>query len=150
MADRYSRMQYEFYRMGRARTNNENETDPNSSVDALVPSDRGEGELVGPIVESSTNEDATILTQENRPIIVKFPASSIETTRLYANLGGSTGNIPQSKSPKTLTIHTNRPREPPIPIFDNDEDYTNCIWCFQIIDRSVLHIRANGHNEWSN
>ncbi|TGJ72398.1 hypothetical protein EYR41_004296 [Orbilia oligospora] len=150
MADRYSRMQYEFYRMGRARTNTENETDPNSSVDALVPSDRGEGELVGPIVESSANEDATILTQENRPIIVKFPASSIETSRLHANLGGPTPNISQSKSPKTLTIHTSRPREPPVPIFDNDKDYTNCIWCFQMIDRSVLHIRANGHNEWSN
>ncbi|KAF3157604.1 hypothetical protein TWF569_000169 [Orbilia oligospora] len=115
-------MQYEFYRMGRARTNTENETDPNSSVDALVPSDRGEGELVGLIAESSTNGDVTILTQENRPIIIKFPASSIEMSRL----------------------------EPPVLIFDNDEDYTNCVWCFQTIDRSVLHIRANGHNEWSN
>ncbi|KAF3109335.1 hypothetical protein TWF103_005210 [Orbilia oligospora] len=83
-------MQYEFYRMGRARTNTENETDPNSSVDALVPSDRGEGELVGLIAESSTNRDVTILTQENRPIIIKFPASSIEMSRLYANLSGST------------------------------------------------------------
>ncbi|KAF3314545.1 hypothetical protein TWF173_004628 [Orbilia oligospora] len=128
----------------------DSETYPNSSVDALAPSARGEGELVELIVESSTNEDATVLTQENRPIVVKFPASSIETSRLHANLGGSTPNVPQSKSPKTLTIHTNRPREPPVPIFDNDEDYTNCIWCFQMIDRSVLHTRANGHTEWSN
>ncbi|EPS39001.1 hypothetical protein H072_7246 [Dactylellina haptotyla CBS 200.50] len=152
MTDRYARLQYEFYRT-RTRAN----LDSSANAPSLDPSS---GELsITPeksLTESAVKEnyDPTSQIVERQRITVNrrdFPQSSIDTSRLHANLEGAvaTETAPKPKPPKTLTVNTNRQREPPCPEFKDDEDYTHCDWCFQIIDRSLLHMKRGGYTGWS-
>ncbi|KAF3907985.1 hypothetical protein ABW20_dc0101556 [Dactylellina cionopaga] len=145
MTDRYARSQYELYRM-RAQDS------PDPSANAPDPSPSSHEQI---IPDSPTiKQGATGSPKEKQRITVNFRSfsqSSIDTRRLHANLEEAitTGTAQKLKHPKTLTAHTNRQREPPYPKFENGEDYTSCIWCFQIIDRSLIHTGQNGNTTWS-
>ncbi|KAF3935816.1 hypothetical protein ABW19_dt0205649 [Dactylella cylindrospora] len=144
MTDRYARLQYEFYRVERPGAYPDRPSDAPSSI----IHDRKESVSNHQTVKSGSRKDATGQI-EDKQTAAKFPESSIDTGRLHKNLEEAAVNVPQSKSPKTLTIHTNRHREPSHPEFKNGEDSTLCNRCFQVIDRSLIHTRQNGRTGWS-
>jgi hypothetical protein len=149
MTDRYAKLQYESYRMGIDATH------PEPSALAASPSIHGQKSTEGGpadyhTVKSSSKQYATAHHQERRGIPVGIPASSIETRLLHANLEKAALTAPGTKSAKTITVHTTRPREPPIPKFEDGKDYPPCEWCFQVINRSFIRARKNGYIEWSN
>ncbi|KAK6500265.1 hypothetical protein TWF481_010610 [Arthrobotrys musiformis] len=151
MTDRYAKLQYEFYR---TRTQGSSEL----SANALSSKPIGHEQSIPgpPTTEFTSKQDTSGPTEEKQGItdnFRNFPQSSIDTSRLHANLEPeetmALGTAPKLKPPKTLTVHTNRQREPPCPKFKNDENYNHCDWCFQIIDRSVIHIKQGDYTMWS-
>ncbi len=96
---------------------------------------------------SSGNQDTRAPRKQG--IAINFRATTIDTSRLLANLEEVVMNVSQSKSPKTVTVRASRPREPLLPKFADEKDYTTCDWCFQIIHRSFVLTKQNGHTEWS-
>ncbi|KAK6336872.1 hypothetical protein TWF718_009661 [Orbilia javanica] len=149
MTDRYAKLRYEFYRT-RAQDS------PGLSVNApsSSPSSQKLSALDPPPTKFTNKQNTTPPVEEKQHITVNFrsfPQSSIDTSRLDANLKEivATGTFPKSKPPKTLTVHTNRQREPPCPKFNSDKDYTRCDWCSQIIGRSLTHIWRSGYTGWS-
>ncbi|KAK6515996.1 hypothetical protein TWF281_004586 [Arthrobotrys megalospora] len=148
MTDRYVKLQYEFHRM-------RVQTSTNLSSNAPSPRPGGHEQRVPApqTAKPNTEQTATGPTEERQRITVNFrsfPQSSIDTTRLHANLEAvATKSVAKSKPAKTLTAHTNRQREPPCPKFKAGEDSTPCEWCFQIINRSLIKARPNNYTEWS-
>ncbi|KAL2845286.1 hypothetical protein BJY01DRAFT_247758 [Aspergillus pseudoustus] len=129
MGDRYARLQYEAIRNITAIAQR------NVIIESFETS-ADHGKEVGD--ESRRRE---------RPII-QMPVSSIDTQALYSKL--ATRNVVASSKPKTLTVVAGRLKEPPLPKFEGSNPYTICQWCSQVIDRSLVHTKANGCLQWSN
>ncbi|KAK6499942.1 hypothetical protein TWF481_010298 [Arthrobotrys musiformis] len=149
MADRYAKLQYEIYRMNARRI----EIQPNLPVKnaTLISGEQKLTELESPQTKSSGNHDAPSPFKVNPAVIINFPASSIDTTRLRENLREDNAEVPraQPKPPRTITVFANQYREPPLPTFDDGHEYTHCNWCSQRIDRSLTRQKRGGLIEWS-
>jgi len=147
MTDRYARLQYEAYRTGNAQMPKQGPENP------LTPETNGDAAEKDAQVGTAgtTKDDPTDMDQKDKQRqVVNLPASTIDTARLPANLEHAIApSIRQSKAPKTLTGHNGRPREPDLPRFKEGEDHTTCEWCHQVVDRTLLQRRFNGHLEWS-
>ncbi|KAK6507646.1 hypothetical protein TWF481_006072 [Arthrobotrys musiformis] len=144
MGDRYSRIRYEFYRMGRFQTSSDPYADP------PTPSGHNQENPVDPITKlCNEQEDITAPVLKGKITVPKFPSSSIDTSRLNEHLKTALATTRRSKAPKTLAAPANQHREPPLPRYENNGDYTHCEWCFQIIDHSLIHTREDGSRGWS-
>lgn len=148
MTDRYTKLQYESYRRRNDLTHSQ------QSAEARSPSNRDqntkEGGRVDQTMESSSEQYSTTHPLKPPDIRIGIPASSIDTTLLHANLEKAAPTAPETRSAKTMTIHTTRLREPPVPNFEGGKEYVSCQWCFQDIDRSFIRVSQDGHIEWSN
>lgn len=75
-----------------------------------------------------------------------FPVSSMDSNGLPEILSAASTTTSQSE---TITEHTFRSREPPLPKYDG-KYHTTCEYCKQVVDLSLLRPNEHSRVEWSN
>ncbi|KLU90808.1 hypothetical protein MAPG_10659 [Magnaporthiopsis poae ATCC 64411] len=148
MTDRYARLQYEAYRLGKPlaqqaskSTDMEVVSDAGAKVPALDPD---AGLSASPKREPASDPRSPVPrpAQEHTPTPDMAP-SSIDTMMLRAILKNQ--NAPQSR--RTETVRATRLNEPPPPMMA--EGSRTCTWCFQNTDRSWVRENENGSVAWT-
>ncbi|KAI1124293.1 hypothetical protein F5Y10DRAFT_249669 [Nemania abortiva] len=148
MTDRYAKLKYKSYCMGCHEGCTEQSTIQNTEAHALdgeQATDRPKSPL------DDKNETNKELEQYENMQRLKFsaPASSVDTSQLSEIFKAAGSKIAPSRSLKSMTVHTSHFKEPPLPKFEPGKSYTNCQFCFRVINRAHVQETKSGALKWS-
>lgn len=139
MTDRYAKLEYNAYRQGKSQARPLRRLEPGGGTTAR--GDKGQARASSMVFPSTSlkdpyheQEDTQALEQTRQ----RKPLSSIDTRLLRENLGHD--HIPTPQSRRTLSVYQadDGLHEPPPPRFEDGGTHTECEWCHEMIDRSLL------------
>ncbi|CAN9341467.1 unnamed protein product [Alternaria alternata] len=139
MGDRYAKLRYEAHRFKANYTSGASARDVQNAMqrDGI---ENAPGKVPDSQVSHSSNEEGDEAQEKNQTAHIVIPTSSIDTAGLPLNLEEAVSkSVRQSRAGKTLIENIGRLREPDLPSFQEGENITSCVWCHQVVDRSVLH-----------
>jgi len=148
MTDRYAKLKYESYRMGYHEDRPEQSTAQKTETDARNNKEATD-KLTAPLEDGSKGHMNPRQSEDVKPFKFDVPASSLDTSRLLEIFKAAEPSGASSKLSKTMTVHTSRLKEPPLPKFEPSVDYVTCRFCFQVISRSLVRQKESGDMEWS-
>ncbi|KAI0111192.1 hypothetical protein GGR51DRAFT_69265 [Nemania sp. FL0031] len=148
MTDRYAKLKYKSYCMRQRGGCPEKSTFQHTEIyaqgDRKVTDDLRAPLRDGDVGNMKLDQDQNVgLLKPNSP------ASSIDMGQLSEGPEAAKSGIPLSNPSKSTTAQTSCLEDPLLPKFDPGEKYTNCQFCFQVIDRGHVQITDNKGMEWS-
>lgn len=132
MTDRYAKLKYECYRLGHYKNVSKAST-------TQIPKDRTLNDKNGIDKSMPSRTMKQNDNMEQAKASNWNPVSSIDTAQVAdILLKEDKSKATLSNSARTMTEHVTRPTEPPVPHFEDGKDKTDCQFCFQEIDRSLV------------
>jgi hypothetical protein len=139
MTDRYVKHQYEAYRLRKFNilyssraVKNDVQGEATQLEGSMQMSEiwlGGEGDIPNP---------ASHHTARRPEAIDLFRASTIDTKHLHQNVTAAVRSDSRPQEPPSMFDGNDLQSEPPPPKFENGKEWTDCEWCFQLIDRSFV------------
>ncbi len=149
MTDRYAKMKYECYRMGHLEGRDEQSTGAQATASGARIGEDTADAMPAPLDDEKPGEISPNPSEKVVRLKYDAPASSIDTSRLPDVFEAAKSSVAPSKLSKTMTVHTSRLKEPPLPKFEDGKNHTTCQFCFQVIGQSLVRKKESGAMEWS-